>query len=257
MCLTPRWASASTTAFCTAGVEPMLPADSLGAERVVAGRRLHIDQLEARYLGRRQERVVGEGGGQRIAVGVVDHFLEEGLRRALGQPAVPLALGEQRVQHEARIVHRDQPPQHHLAGLGVDLDHRDVRAERVGGAGRAEHRAHQQLVLLRQAGQRHRGVRVAGHLERAALGAEAQVGGAGLEHVGGPFPGHLDQLLRGLAHRRAALLQAARAAGAAALGDQVGVAPFQRDLVDRDAVWGSRTRPPVLTWASMRLARTR
>ena len=92
--------------------------------------------------------------------------------------------------------------------------------------GCGEHGAHQQPLLLGQPGQRNRGVRVAGHLERAALGVELQVGGAGLELVRGALPGHLDQLLGGLPHRGAAVLQAARAAGAAALGDQVGVAPL-------------------------------
>jgi len=34
--------------------------------------------------------------------------------------------------------------------------------------------------------------------------------------------------------------------------------PYYADLCPTcRALWGSRTRPPVLTWASMRLARTR
>ena len=57
---------------------------------------------------------------------------------------------------------------------------------------------------------------------------EDQVGRARLQLGRGAQPGHVDQLQRRLLHRRAALLQAARAAGAAAFRDEVGVAPLQR-----------------------------
>src|ERR1700722_13499822 len=58
-------------------------ADALGAERVIGRGGLHGDELEARDLGRGQERVVGERGGQRVAVIVVDDLFEERLRGAL------------------------------------------------------------------------------------------------------------------------------------------------------------------------------
>jgi hypothetical protein len=47
---------------------------------------------------------------------------------------VPLPLGQQRVDHRARVVDGHYPAQHRLAGLGVHLDHRHVRPEREGGA---------------------------------------------------------------------------------------------------------------------------
>ena len=209
--------------------------DALGPERVIAGRRLHVGQLEAGDLGRGQEGIVREAGGQRVAVGVVDDLLEERLRRSLGDAAVPLALREQRVDDGARVVDGHHPPQHRLAGLGVHVHDGHVRPERERRAGGAEHRPDEQPLMFRQLGQRHRRVRIAGHGERAAPGVEDQVGRVGFQLVGRPLPGHVDELPRGLLDRRAALLQAAGAAGAAALGDQVGVAPFQRDLVDRDA----------------------
>ncbi len=133
------------------------------------------------HLGRRQERVVGEGRGQRVAVGVVDDLLQERLRRALGDAAVPLALGQQRVDHGAGVVDRHHPAQHHLAGLGVHLDDGHVRAERERRAGRDEHGAHDEPLLLGQLGQRHRRLRVTGHRERAAPSVEDQVGRAGLQ----------------------------------------------------------------------------
>ena len=91
---TPRCERASTTADCTAGVEPMRArlADALGAERVDRRRRLHGHQLEAGQLGGRDEGVVGEVGRDRVAVLVVADLLEQRLGRALGDAAVDLAL---------------------------------------------------------------------------------------------------------------------------------------------------------------------
>ena len=75
--------------------------------------------------------------------------------------------------------------------------------------GVVKHRAHEQPLLLGELGQRHRYVWVTGHGECAAGGVEDQVGRVGFEFVGRPLPGHVEQLLRGLLHRGAALLQAA------------------------------------------------
>ncbi len=126
-------------------------ADALGAERVVARGRLHLDQLEARHLGRRQERVVGERRGQRVAVLVVDDLLEERLGGALRDAAVPLALGQQRVHDRAGVVDGHDPAEEHLAGLGIDLDDRHVGAERERRPRRGEHAAHEQPLRLGQA----------------------------------------------------------------------------------------------------------
>jgi len=56
MCRTPRWLTASITAFCTAGVAPIVPASPMPLAR--AGCRWwggHVGQLEAGDLSRRQE----------------------------------------------------------------------------------------------------------------------------------------------------------------------------------------------------------
>ena len=105
-------------------------ADALGAQGVDRCGRLHGDELEAGQLGRRDEAVVGQVRRDRVAVVVVPDLLEQGLGRALGQPAVDLALGQQRVEDAARVVDRDEPLQLHLARLGVDLDHGQVGPER-------------------------------------------------------------------------------------------------------------------------------
>ena len=132
MCRTPRWDTASMTAFSTAGVDPMVPASPipLAPSGLMRGRGLAGDQLERGKLGRGDRRVVDQRAGQRVAVGVVAHLFQQRLRDALGDSAVPLALGQHRVEYPPGVVHGDVPHQGRLAGLGVHLHHRQVRAER-------------------------------------------------------------------------------------------------------------------------------
>ena len=81
------------TALCTAGVEPMVPDSPMPlAPSGLSGRRgLGVGGLEGRQLGRARHGVVGQVGGERVAVGVVDDLLPEGLGHALGDAAVLLA----------------------------------------------------------------------------------------------------------------------------------------------------------------------
>ena len=77
--------------------------------------------------------------------------------------------------------------------------------------------------------------------------------GRGLEGGGRPLAGHVEQLAGRLLDGRAAELERARAAGAAALGDQVGVAPLDGDLLDRDAeLLADEHRPHRLVALAMR-----
>ncbi len=95
------------TALYTAGIAPIVP-DSptpLAPSGVRERRRLHVHDLERRQLGRRDHEVVGEVGGPGLAVVVVvAHLLEQRLGDALGDAAVHLALGEQRVDDRAGVV---------------------------------------------------------------------------------------------------------------------------------------------------------
>ena len=133
---TPRWLSASTTAFCTAGVEPMVP-DSpmpLAPSGLSWAGGLGVGRLERRELGRAGHGVVGQRRRQRVAVGVVDELLPQRLGHPLGDPAVLLAGDDQRVEDAAAVVDRDVAQGPDPARLGVDLDHRHVGAEGEGGA---------------------------------------------------------------------------------------------------------------------------
>ena len=129
---TPRCDSASTTAFCTAGVEPIVPDSPMPfAPSGLSGVGVSVfARLEARQLGRARHRVVHEVRGERVAVVVVDDLLVQRLRDALRDAAVLLAGDEQRVEDPPAVVDRDVTQQLDRAGLGVDLDDRDVRAER-------------------------------------------------------------------------------------------------------------------------------
>ena len=57
-------------------------------------------------LRRRDERVVGEVAGDRVAVGVVRELLDQRLGDPLRDAAVHLPLEQQRVQHGAGVVAR-------------------------------------------------------------------------------------------------------------------------------------------------------
>ena len=135
-------------------------ADALGAERVHRRRRHGGVQLEARKIDGARHRVVHERAGHQLAVLVVDGLLDHRLADALGQAAVDLSLDNQRVDEVAGIVHGDELEQPRLAGVLVDLEHRDVAAERVGVVGRLEERFVAQ-ARLEPRRQRHRHVGVA------------------------------------------------------------------------------------------------
>ena len=131
---TPRCDTASMTALCTAGVEPMVPDSPMpfGAERVQRRRRLRVGRLEARELGRARDRVVHEVGGLRVAVLVVGDAFPQRLGRTLRDPAVLLARHEQRIEDASRSRRRRHGGRLDLARLDVDLDDGDMRAERIG-----------------------------------------------------------------------------------------------------------------------------
>ena len=218
-------------------------ADALGPELVVRRRRLHRDALEHGQLGGGDHRVVHEVGGQGVAVLVVAHLLEQRLCRALGQAAVHLAVGEERVEDGAGVVDCDEAGELDRPGLRVDLDHGEVGAEGEGRPGGVEvGHADQRVGAGGGAGHlvpAHRDGGHAGHVEAApavvAGVAQHQVVGIGLEQVGGGLPGEVVELAGGVVDGRAGHLHRAGAAGHRPGGDDVGVAEHDLDLVDGHA----------------------
>ncbi len=144
MSSTPRCRTASTMALTTAGVEAMVPASPtplvpsvfvVDSEVVWSVTKLIVSAAVG-------SGVVDEGAGDQGALVVVLGFLAQGLRDALHEPAVHLALDDQRVDDLADVV--DAHVLAHLgrAGLGVDLHGAQVGAVRerevdrvVGGVG--------------------------------------------------------------------------------------------------------------------------
>src|SRR6516165_6232282 len=107
-------------------------ADALGPQWVPVGGGRQGDGDERRQLGRARQRVVSEAERQGIAHLVVDEGFEQRLGRALRDPPMDLPLDEHRVDASPAIVHRDVTDQLRLPRVGVDLDDRDVHAERIG-----------------------------------------------------------------------------------------------------------------------------
>ena len=220
-------------------------ADPLGSERIVRARRLGVEHLVRGELRRRRHRVVHEVRRDRVAVLVVANLFEERLCNTLADTAVLLAGDEERVHDLAAVVDRDDPHELDPTGVGVDLDHRDVRAERerravgdvvelvpqaVEHVGRAAQRVFHGARELdpRQPARRH-----AGHFEAAAV-ADDDVVGARLEHVGRELLGLREHLLARTEQRAPADLQGAGAAGSAAPGHFGGVGVHDPDRFHRD-----------------------
>ena len=180
-------------------------ADPLRAERVDRSRRLHLDELERRQLGRRREQVPDEARRQRSALLVVGDFLEERLRHAGGDATVHLALSDERVDDVAGIVHGDETKELDGARLRVHLDDGEVRPERKGRALGLEvalalqiHEAPVRGRALGQLSPRQRGLRSPGDMEAARVTVEHDVLHPGFEHVGGQLPPPLDDGIGGL-----------------------------------------------------------
>ena len=175
------------------------------------------------HVGRRRHEVLGERGRLQVAVGVVDRLLEQRLGEALDDAAVHLAVDDQRVDLVAAVVDGDVLQHVDVAGLGVDLDDADVRAEgprevgRVVGDVGLEVRLQPVGQVVRGEGlegdrrQRQRLVRRALDGERATDELEVVLGG--LELVGGDLAGLVDHLVAGHGDGHAADGQRARAVG--------------------------------------------
>src|SRR5262245_14534542 len=106
-------------------------ADALGAERVDRSRRDRLVGDERREVVGPRHAVVHERAGHQLAVRAVDHFLQERLCDALGQPPVHLARDEGRADADAAVIDRHELAHRDLAGLAIDLDDRDVRPEGI------------------------------------------------------------------------------------------------------------------------------
>ena len=111
-------------------------ADALHPQRVMRTRRRRPVELEAHQIVGSRHRVVHQRSGQKLAALVVHRALPECLTDTLRQAAVQLAVNDHRVDDVADVVARQVALELHLPRLLVDLDDRDVGAERIGEIGR-------------------------------------------------------------------------------------------------------------------------
>ena len=202
-------------------------------------------------LVREHRRVLGAGqyvihvrAGQQLALFVVDRVLAQCLANALHDPAMRLAVDQQRIDYRAEIVDERITDDLDHTGLGVDLDFRDMAAVRERGGRPVGNELH--IEALRQFrrqlqagadlfGQFHDADRAIGAGDHKPAGAEFDVRDRRLQHMCGDLLAGLDDLVAGGDDRGAARHHRFRAAGAAA-GDQlVAVALQQADLIERDA----------------------
>ena len=124
-----------------------------------------------------------------------------------------LTLGQQRVEELAGVVDGDELAEPHVTGLGVDLHHGDVGAERerrhlghVVGVGRER-----SLLPGDEVGPGDGAGRRAGDVEATGAVVEHDVVDRRLEEVGRPLARRLDEQVGGLGHGRATDLHRARA----------------------------------------------
>ena len=103
-------------------------AATLDAQRVGGRRHRMIADRDRRDRLRARHRVVHERSADQLARAVVEGRLHQRLADALRDAAVHLAARQHRVDQHAEVVDRGVALQRRHAGLGIDLDLRDVRA---------------------------------------------------------------------------------------------------------------------------------
>src|SRR5215510_2533340 len=84
-------------------------------------------RLERRHISGVWHRIVAVAANQWLSAPVVDHCLHERLADALRRTAMDLTFDKQGVNDSAAIVHHDVTQQCNVPGLGIDLDHSNVR----------------------------------------------------------------------------------------------------------------------------------
>ena len=132
ICVTPRCASASTTAFAIAGGAPTV-ADSphpLRPQRMMRRWRHRMPRLPRRRLHRGRHEVVHKRPRLIVPILVVGHLLIQRGPQPLGQPTMDLPLHDHRVDDVPTVVHRHEPAHAHLTRAAINIHDADVRPER-------------------------------------------------------------------------------------------------------------------------------
>ena len=88
--------------------------------------------LKHRKIGGARHRVVHEGCGQKLSIGVIDAAFHQGFAETLGNAAMRLALHDHRIYGPADVIDGGVARERDLPGFSIDLDLGDVAAIRKG-----------------------------------------------------------------------------------------------------------------------------
>ncbi|CAB4899311.1 unannotated protein [freshwater metagenome] len=180
---------------------------------------------------------------------VVANVLDQRLPDSRSHAAVDLTFEQQWVEDAAGIVDADEATHAHIACLGVDVDHGDLRPE-------GERRTvWHEVDFLRKCGRcPGRGSRELGpgtalrgsacDVEGTRTAVEHDVVDVRLEQIGGETTRSIDERLGGDLHCRTTDLQRPRSAGATTARDEVGVAVDEPNVFHRDAGEVARDHRP-------------
>ena len=126
--VTPKGLSASSMAAAIAGGAPMRPPLAAALHSVFGegGRRLDVaDHDVHRRLLDGGDQIVGPERGRKLAGLVVAELLEERRADAVHRAAPDVPLQRHGIDHRAAVVDGGVVEEVHLAGLDIDLDHRE------------------------------------------------------------------------------------------------------------------------------------
>ena len=240
---TPRCATASITAFCTAGVEPIVAASPMpfapsGLSGVgVCGR----VRLERGQFGGGRDAVVGEVRRHRVAVGVEAHLLEQAPGRC--RRRCRRAAGPRRAAVRAPCRSRRRP--RGAAGVTLPVSASTSTTAMWAPNGnvapswwKSNSPSSWSPTSAARAARSPHPMAWAGTPATPIVpvgGVDDDVGDVGFEEPGGELPGLGDHRLGGATDGRPTDLQRARSARSAAGAHAVGVAVDERDPIDRDA----------------------
>lgn len=201
-------------------------------------------QFHARNVGSARESVVGEFAADELALGIVDGFFEKNLSDGLDDAAVNLAIDEERIDDVAAVVDGDIFEELDFAGIAVDFDLADVRAERKSEIRRLEKCGGFEAGLnawWKSFGDVGGGDDVVegggffvGGGKDLVLG-KRELRGIDFENVSGDFGHLLAEFFEAFVHGCAADGGGAAAECADAVRDLAGVAVNDEDIIGRDA----------------------
>src|SRR5215813_3570052 len=216
--------------------------DALGAERVMRRGRAGFVRLPIRRLDRRREQVIHEAALKYVAAIVVLNLFVERRTQSHGQTAVNLPFDDHRVDDVPAVVDGHESAHLDLSRSFVDVDYADVAAERIGEVRRVVIRdrfeaGFHSLRVIGVGGERdilNRLCAIGRAFDEELARLPLEVVFVGFEQVSGDLLRLVFDLAGRYGARRARCRSATAGVGAEPIWRGVGVAFFNRHVIDRD-----------------------